>query len=295
MIDLPRHLARFRELMTTPPPSDPLARRDPEFIRAELDVLGRVVDAWYAPEVSGLEHLPRGPSLVVGTHNGGNMAPDMFSLMVAFWRRFGPELPAYGLAHDMVFHWPIAGRWIARLGAVPAHPENALALLGRGATVLVYPGGDLDAFKPFSERHQVKFGQRRGFVRVALRARAPIVPVVSVGAHETIRVLTDGRGLARALGLKRLARIEVLPVTLCLPWGVWFSAWEAHLPAPSQLRIRLLPPLHLDAPPEAADDDATVDRIREQVRATMQAGLDALVAEGGFGVRERLGRLARGL
>ena len=59
--------------------------------RWSLDVLGRATDAWFAPEVIGLEHIPPGPSLVVGTHNGGNMAPDMFCTMVAFWRRFGVE------------------------------------------------------------------------------------------------------------------------------------------------------------------------------------------------------------
>jgi 1-acyl-sn-glycerol-3-phosphate acyltransferase len=240
--------------------------------------------------VIGLEHIPPGPSLVVGTHNGGNMAPDMFCTMVAFWRRFGVERPAYGLAHDQVFRMPGVGRWIARLGGVPAHQRHARMLLGRGATVLVYPGGDVDAFKPFRERHVVKFGGRSGFVRTALATGAPIVPVVSVGAHETVRVLTDGRELAQRLGLKRLTRIEVLPVMLCLPWGLLVGPIEGHLPAPSRIRIRILPPLPPTYPPEAADDPEVCDRVREEVRAVMQAALDELAAEGGYGVRARFTR-----
>src|SRR5262249_13079233 len=150
----------------------------------ERDRLGAACDLWYAPDLTGLDHLPPGRALVVGTHNGGFMAPDMFSLMVGFWRHFGVERQAYGLAHDMVFRLPVAGRWIAQLGAVPAHPENARKLLERDVAVLVYPGGDRDAYKPWHERHTVKFGGRKGFIRLALRTQAPIVPVVSVGAHD---------------------------------------------------------------------------------------------------------------
>ena len=180
--------------------------------------IGQLLDLWFAPDVSGLEHVPGGPALVVGTHNGGNSAPDMFATMVAFWRHFGPDRPAYGLAHDQVCRAPVVGRWIQKLGAVPARQAHAAELLRRGAAVLVYPGGDLDAFKPWSERHTVKFGERAGFIKTALRARVPIVPVISVGAHETFAVLTDGRDLARRLGLKRWTRLEVLPIILCLPW-----------------------------------------------------------------------------
>jgi 1-acyl-sn-glycerol-3-phosphate acyltransferase len=178
---------------------------------------------------------------------------------------------------------------MSRLGAVPARRGLAQAALARGAKVLVYPGGDLDTFKPYRDRHRVTFGDRKGFVRTAIAAGVPIVPVVSVGAHETLRVLTDGRRLAHALGLHRLLRVEVVPVMLCLPWGLWVGAWETHIPLPSRLRIRVLPPLRFEVPREAANDDAVVTRARDVVAATMQRALDALVAEGGFGVRMRLG------
>ena len=78
--------------------------------------------------------------------------------------------------------------------------ERAVDLgCGRGARVLVFPGGDLDALKPWSRRNEVVFGERAGFIRVALRARAPIVPVVSAGGHEGFRVLPGGAAIARAL------------------------------------------------------------------------------------------------
>ncbi len=291
MID---RLKRYAELFL-PTSLDPLDQRDPEFIRSELAILGPLIDAWFDPDVLGLEHVPDGKSLVVGTHNGGIMAPDMFALMVAFWRHFGVERASYGLAHDVVFRVPFAGRYLGRVGAVPARRDSAARLLARNATVLVYPGGDLDAFKPYHERHVVKFGERKGFVRTAIAAGAPIVPVISVGAHETFRVLTDGRDLARVLRLKEWTRVEVLPISLTIPWGLTISGFEGHIPAPSKIRIRVLPPIHLPYPPEAASDDDLVAEVREEVRATMQHALDDLVAEGGFGVGVRLAAIGEQL
>lgn len=282
----------MRAMLRTPP-ADPLTRRDPEAIAAFLELFGPVIDAWFAPEVIGAENAPEGPSLIVGTHNGGIMTPDMWILMLAGWRQFGPETPSYGLAHDQVMHMPIVGRALGLLGGVPARPDYASTLLERGAQVLVYPGGDVDTFRPWSERHTVKFGGRTGFVRLALRQHVPIVPVVSVGAHETFRVLTDGHRLAHALHLKELLRIEVLPVFLCLPWGLWIGPYELHVPLPSKIRMRALPPIRFDLPPSAAADDATVHALAEQVRSAMQAALDDLARVHDYGVRARLGELAQ--
>jgi 1-acyl-sn-glycerol-3-phosphate acyltransferase len=282
------NLRRLASVAREKLPDDPLDRRDPEFLLKERDFLGAACDAWYAPDLAGLEHLPEGRALVVGTHNGGFMAPDMFSLMVGFWRKYGADRPSYGLAHDMVFRLPLAGRWIAKLGGVPAHPENARKLLERDVAVLVYPGGDRDAYKPFHERHVVKFGGRKGFIRLALKTRSPIVPVVSVGAHEIMYILTDGSRLAERLGLKRLFRMDVLPIALTLPFGITIGAFMPYVPVPTKIRIRVLPPIDLGLPPEAAGDQDAVDAAHDRVRDTMQAALDALVAEGGFGPAARL-------
>lgn len=254
----------------------------------ELDLLGSACDAWYAPELLGLDNLPPGRALVVGTHNGGFMAPDMFSLMVGFWRHFGTGRQAYGLAHDFVFRLPYVGRWIAKLGGVPASQENARRLLERDVAVLVYPGGDLDANKPYRERHVVKFGGRRGFIRLALRTQAPIVPVVSVGAHETFYVLTDGASLAERLGLKKRFRIDVLPIALSLPLGLTVGAATPYVPMPTKIRLRVLKPIHLGLPPHAADSEMAVNASMALVQGAMQAAVDALVAEGGFGPLARI-------
>jgi 1-acyl-sn-glycerol-3-phosphate acyltransferase len=274
-----------------PPASPPrstsqLDGRDPAFIRAVLPALARSFQRYHAATTEGLDRLPAGAALIVGSHNGGPLAPDMFALMAAYWERFGAEAPAYGLMHDFVFRLPFAGAIMSRLGAVPARPENAVALLGRGAKVLVYPGGDLDGLKAHARRHEIIFGERLGFIRVAIRTGAPIVPVVSVGAHEIFRILADGAEFARRSGWKRLTRLEVFPVTLSIPFGLTLGPIFFYLPIPVRMNIRVLDPISWpELTPAAADDDRIVRRCRDQVRDTMQEALDDLVRQGGFGPR----------
>jgi len=281
-------LGRLAAVAVADLPADPLDRRDPAFIVEEREWLGALCATWYAPDVLGLENIPPGRALIVGTHNGGYMAPDMFSLMVASWHEWDPaERVAYGLAHDFVLRVPLVGRWLAKLGAVPASPHNAERLLGRNVAVLVYPGGDRDAFKASRDQHVVSFAGRKGFVRMALRTQAPIVPVVSVGAHGVFHLFTDGAGLARALGLKKYFRMDVLPIGLALPTGLLVSVATPYVPVPTKIRVRVLSPIELGHPPAAASDEAVVQELHDRVVAVMQAGVDALVAEGGFGVKAR--------
>lgn len=279
-------ISELREL-ARPLPADPLARRDPDFIRRQLRILEPLVEAWFAPELAGLEHVPRGRALVVGTHNGGFISPDLFSFLVGLWRTRGAEPPVHGLAHDVVFRIPLLASWLSKLGAVPARPELALELLGRDLCVIVYPGGVREAYKRHDRRDVVDFFGRTGFVRTAIRAGAPIVPVISAGAHEAIRVVFDGVRAARALRLDALLRIDTLPVQLCLPWGLAVGP-VPYLPAPCKVKLEVLPPIELGLPPEAAGDPAAVAAAYRRVVEVMQAGLDALIARGGFGVRARL-------
>ena len=286
-------VVRYGALLGRPLSDDPLAQRDAGFIEAERPRLERLLDAWYKPEVMGIEHVPEGRLLAVGAHNGGMQAPDMFITMVEFWKRFGPLREAYGLAHDVVFRLPGLGRYIAKMGAVPARHGHAEALLARDAGVLVYPGGDVDAFKPYARRHVIEFGGRKGFARLAIRTRSPIVPIVSVGAHEGFHILTDGRKFAVKSGLKELTRLEVFPVGFALPFGLYLGAFQPYLPAPTRIRVQILPTIDLGLPPAAADDERAVDEAVEHVRSVMQDGLDALVAQGGFGRKARLEMLLR--
>src|SRR5213082_2649961 len=83
---------------------------DPEHIRLTLPLQHRVLQAYFRPEVRGLEHIPpRGPVLLVGNHSGGLMIADSFAFGVAFYRHLGPERRFHQLAHNLAASMPGLG------------------------------------------------------------------------------------------------------------------------------------------------------------------------------------------
>lgn len=241
-------------------------------------------ERWLVPYhraiVRGLEHVPAGPALYVGNHNGATYSGDTWILAVHLWRHGGFEAVPYGLGHDLVLKLPVIGPTLLRAGVVPAHPDAARMLLAAGHKVMVYPGGDLDALRPWSQRNRVRFGGRRGFARAALLAGVPIVPVAAQGAHETLIVLDDLQGLARWTGADRHLRLKVWPLSLSIPWGLTLGPTPPYLPLPAKIRIDVLPPVHFERTgPEAAADEAYVTACAATIEEQIQAAVSRLVAE----------------
>ncbi len=180
----------------------------------------------------------------------------------------------------MILGLPRLGTWLRRLGALPAHPDVARAALRRGASVLVYPGGDEDVFRPWSKRNRIRLAQRTGFVRLALQERVPVQPVVSIGGHETVFVATDGRRLAGTLGLERF-RLKALPLVIGPPWGVSPGDSLLHLPLPAKITVQVGEPIDFHDRFGRLDprDPDVIWACYQLVEMRMQAMLDALAAE----------------
>lgn len=258
---------------------NPEARDDALVLRL-VDRLEPWLERWYRPDVRGLEGVPDEPVLFVGNHSGGMATPDTWLLAVALTRSRGVRYIPHGLGHDKVLRAPVFNQILVPLGAVRASRENALRLFASGRNALVYPGGDADSMRPFSRRDEIIFDGRRGYVRLALEAGVPIMPVVAAGSHATMVVLTEGRGLAKLLRTDRLLRAKVWPVALCLPWGVAVGATFPYVPVPTTVLIDVLEPIRFDrSGPDAAGDDAYVDACDAEVRSRMQASLTRLAAE----------------
>jgi hypothetical protein len=142
----------------------------------------------------------------------------------------------------------------------------------------VYPGGDLEACRPRTQRNKIDFAGRTGFVRLALRSGVPVIPVVAHGAHHAVTVLARGDRLARAIGLHRV-RIKVFPLLAGPPFGV-NSVLTPPLPMPAHVTLEFLPALDWTAyGPGAADDAGLVSACYLQITGQMQAALDRLSAE----------------
>jgi len=263
---------------------DDLDARDATFIARVMPIFGGLYDHYFRAETEFVEPFVEGPCLAVANHNAMTGTPDMFCHMLAFWRTYSPARESYGLMHDVPFSLPGAGTVLNALGAIRASPTNASRALERGAAVLVFPGGDLDACRPYSRRYEIEFGPRRGFVRMALRHGVPIVPIVSVGAHHSLYVMTDGRKLAEALHLPDILRWNVAPLGFALPWGPFAIIPVPHLPPPVKIHTRILAPIRLNLPPSAADDPDAVERIFVAVKNTMQSAMNELKVLGRHGL-----------
>jgi 1-acyl-sn-glycerol-3-phosphate acyltransferase len=253
-----------------------LDERDPDFIRERLPGMWLAASLWFRGEVRGLGNVPEeGPVLLVGNHSGGNVTPDTLVFTLAFYSYFGVERSFFQLAHNLVLSMPGLGS-LRRFGTVAASPENAERALRSGAALLVYPGGDHEVHRPVWERHRVSFDGRKGWVRLALEHDVPVVPVVAVGGQETSLFLSRGETLARALGLDRLFRLKVLPISIAVPWGLNVGDMLGHIPLPAKITIEALPPIALR---DEFGPDPNVDEVYDHVVRLMQETLDALAAE----------------
>jgi 1-acyl-sn-glycerol-3-phosphate acyltransferase len=259
------------------PPEDWLQARDPEYIRETLPALRAMSRLYFRGEVRGLEHVPpEGPVLLVGNHSGGTLIADTFVFAQAFYDFFGPERPFHQLAHDLVFRVPGIRASLSRYGTVPASPENMRRALGRGAALLVYPGGDHETYRPSWESGEIDFAGRTGFARLALELGVPIVPVVAIGGQETALFLGQGRRLAQRLGVDRLLRLKVVPAQIGPPFGLTVLDLPARIPLPAKITVRALPPIDLAA---LLGQDAEPERAYELVTGVMQRALHGLADE----------------
>lgn len=257
------------------PPAD-LDERDPDYIRETLPRMWLLASLYFRGEVRGLGNVPdTGPVLLVGNHSGGNLTPDTTVFSLAFHAYFGVERPFHQLAHNLVLSMPGLG-FLRKYGTVAASPENARTALRSGAAVLVYPGGDREVHRPSWQSSRVDFGNRKGYVRLALDEDVPIVPVVAIGGQETALFLSQGEGLARMLMLDRLFRLKVLPISIAPPWVLNVGDMLGHVPLPSKIVVEVLPPIRLR---DEFGDDPDVDEVHAHVTRLMQETLDALATE----------------
>ena len=248
---------------------------DPQFMAAHKYYWNSLCDYWFRTETEGWEHLPEAPCLLIGIHSGAPLPWDAWTLGMQWWRRFGHERMLHGTAHDALTAAPGLGWYLRKLGVLPAAPDSIAAALAAGRDVLLFPGGEVDSLRPWTRRDEAILAGRTGFVKMAIRARVPIVPVATVGGADAMPVIVSGRRIAKALKLDELARLKMFPLSISLPWGLT-SAILPEIPLPTKIRTAFQPPVEVSGDPERADDEQYVERVYEEVQASIQEGMDVL-------------------
>jgi 1-acyl-sn-glycerol-3-phosphate acyltransferase len=229
-------------------------------------LFGFLYDRWWRVQVEGAHRVPAHGRALLASNHAGILPWDATMISVALLREHPlPRHPRF-LVLNWAFDLPWISVFIRKVGGVVASPYNALRLLEQDRLVAVFPEGVKGTGKPFAERYRLQRFGRGGFVEIALRAGAPIVPVAVVGSEEIYPKLADVRPLARVLGA------PFFPVTPTFPWlgplGV--------VPLPSKWRIEFCEPIDTARfGPEAASDRGLVLELTEQVRDTVQQALYA--------------------
>lgn len=251
-----------------------MAKFDPKFAAQVAKWAGSVAKSYFRAEVRGLDNFPAtGAALAISNHSGGMLTPDVLVLAPEFYKKFGYDRPMYTLAHYGVVMGPL-GDVMGRVGVIEASRASAAAALHDGAVVLVFPGGDYDSYRPTFGANVIDFNGRTGYVRTAIEAGVPIVPIVSIGAQESQLFLTRGHWLAKRLGLPKI-RMEILPFSVGFPFGLSMLI-PPNFPLPSKIVTEVLQPIDIAA---RFGDDPDIAEVDAHVRRVMQTALDGLARQ----------------
>lgn len=266
-------------------PGQGLNGPDPKLMEKQSGIWNVLMDRYFRLEFDGFENLPDEPCLLVGVHSGGPLTMDAWTVLMAWWRHFGDSRSLHGTAHDVLMNTPVLGDYFKRLGAISPSRENILAAFQQGDDVVLWPGGEVDCYRNWTDRDKAVLGGRKGFIRLAMSAGVPIVPVATVGGHDTLFVLSEGRGLAKKLKLKERMRMDVAPITLSWPLGLALHITPLqHIPLPAKIRTRIMEPIYLDSDPKRLDDQDYVEAMYAKVEGTIQSGMDELASKRKFQV-----------
>lgn len=272
-------------------------KRDTAFIKSVMPLWSWTYHNYFHVETSGWHNIPAEKVLFVGSHNGGLASPDLGMFLYEWFSRFGTERPLFGLMHrEMWRNSPAASAIVEKIGAIEAHPKVAIEAFRHGASVLVYPGGGIDAFRPFYQWKEINFANRRAFIKLALREKVPIVPIISVGAHHTFYVLADFAPLLQALIKKGmpwpLMDPEVLPISLGFPQGISIGP-SPNIPLPRKIYLRMGKPIYLVKPGDEQThySNQFVEECYHHVFNSMQRDLDQLISESSYATPKELPQL----
>jgi 1-acyl-sn-glycerol-3-phosphate acyltransferase len=216
-----------------------------------LSLLALPYRRYFKVFVHGIEHVPaRGRAMIVGNHSGG-FALDAGCVFMSTFFEMNPPRLAQGMVEKFIAQFPIASMMATRSGQLTGLPENAARLLEDERLLMVFPEGSRGTAKLYRDRYSlVHFGT--GFMRLALRTRAPIVPMAFLGGGEAVPTIANAVTLGRILG------VPYIPVT----------PWLLPVPLPVQLDVYYGEPMHFEG--TGTEEDSVIADYVEQVRSRIE-------------------------
>ena len=225
------------------------------------------------PHFEGMEHIPSSrPLMFVGNHTIYGVL-DVPFLYLELNRALGICLRPLG--DHIHFKIPIWREFITRLGVVEGDRDACRQLLEDKQCVLVFPGGAREVAKRRGEKYQLHWGERLGFVKMAVATGCTIVPFAAVGADDAYDIVLDADDvMACPFGmlLKRLGvrQDALLPISRGLG--------GTGLPRPERLYFKFMKPVMTDVFDGNVADEALCKGLRQQVAERVNEGIRSLQA-----------------
>lgn len=235
---------------------------DPSFIRRLKPFFDFLYYKYWRVSVEGLPHIPsEGRGLIVANHSG-TLPYDGSMIAASIVNDHNSRRDVRFLVEDFVYHFPFLGTFMYRIGGVRACQENAERLLTKDHLVTVFPEGVKGIGKHYKNRYRLQRFGRGGFIKLALKTNAPVIPAAVIGAEEIHPLLYKSTILAKPF------RIPYIPITPTLPLLGVFGL----LPLPSKWKIIFGEPIQFSSTygPKDADDQLLVNRLSETVRGKIQ-------------------------
>ncbi len=240
---------------------------DPEFRSRALPFFEALYEKYWRVDARGARNVPKhGPVILVSNHSGA-LPFDATMIACALEKARHPRAARF-LYDRFVENLPLVPTFYKKAGGVVASRENAARLLEKGELIGLFPEGVSGLSKLYSERYVLQ-PFSGGFVRLALRFGAPIVPVAVVGAEEIYPLVGRLKGIGKMLGAPYLPVTPFFP--LLGPLGM--------IPLPSKWQIRFGKPIELGTAAADRLDGTAVRAMAEQARRRVQAMVRALLKE----------------
>jgi 1-acyl-sn-glycerol-3-phosphate acyltransferase len=245
---------------------------DEEFAELVEPFFGFLYERWWRVTATGAANVPAHGRALLAANHAGTLPWDATMISMSLLREHPlPRYPRF-LVLDWAFDLPWISVMMRKVGGVVASPYNAIRLLGQDELVAVFPEGVKGTGKPFADRYRLQRFGRGGFVEIALRTGAPIVPVAIVGSEEIYPKIGDLPWVARLIGAPYFPVTPTFPALG--PLGV--------VPLPSRWRIEFCEPIETAGyGREAAEDRSLVLELSERVRETIQHKLYENLVERG--------------
>ncbi|XP_069920573.1 2-acylglycerol O-acyltransferase 3 isoform X2 [Oryctolagus cuniculus] len=167
--------------------------------------------------------LPPSQNYVLGAHPHGILSTGAFSNFLTESNDFSqlfPGLQPWLAMLSGLFYVPFFREYIMMHGLRPVSLTSLDFVLSqpqRGQAVVIVIGGAQEALYTTPGQHSLELLNRKGFVRLALRHGASLVPVYSFGENDTFRCKAFSKGSWQYLCQVTCKRVT--SIAPCIFWG----------------------------------------------------------------------------